>query len=343
MRSAAVALALALAAACWPAAPAAAAPAPPWKAGAQVREALFEAQQALLLGDDGRADALARAERAYGGPLRAGIRRADPAAHRDIVAGLAAARRAATSERGAIALAAARGTVAAALYRGAAAVTLRRGGRRRRADGAHVAAAARVPHADPLHAAGRRRDGRAARPRARPDDRGTGAARRRQGPARLDAGRGARAARGDPAARRARVRRAPRRARGAGRERLAAAGAALPRGARRHGRARRPRRRRGAGRGGAPRRRRRGRVGARRRAGTALGVHRRAVHRRGAGAAREPAREVRLADTRRVRPRRRGRPRHDPVRDPGGARVLDRGAGGVRRPPGRPGADRRRG
>jgi high-affinity iron transporter len=100
------------------AAPAAAAPAP-WKAGAQVREALFDAQEATLLGEAGRAAAVARAERAYRGALRAGIRRADPAAHRDVLTGLAAARGA----RDSIALAAARGSVQAALYRGAAAVT----------------------------------------------------------------------------------------------------------------------------------------------------------------------------------------------------------------------------
>ncbi len=99
--------------------PAQAAAAPPWKAGAQVREALFDAQQALLLGDAGGDRAVARAARAYRGPLRTGIRRADPAAHRAIVGGLRAAARAPD----AVALAAARGSVAAALYRGAAAVT----------------------------------------------------------------------------------------------------------------------------------------------------------------------------------------------------------------------------
>jgi len=101
------------------AAPAMAAQVPPWKAGAQVREALFDAQAALLLGEGGRAAAVERAGRAYGGRLRAGLRRGDPAAHRDVRAGLEAARRA----RGATALSAARGTVQAALYRGAAAVT----------------------------------------------------------------------------------------------------------------------------------------------------------------------------------------------------------------------------
>ena len=91
----------------------------PWKAGAQVREALFDAQEAVLLGEDGRSAAVARAQRAYRGELRSGIRRADPAAHREVLAGLRAARGA----RSEIELAAARGTVVAALYRGAAAVT----------------------------------------------------------------------------------------------------------------------------------------------------------------------------------------------------------------------------
>jgi high-affinity iron transporter len=92
---------------------------PPWKAGAQVREALFDAQQALLLGERGKPAAVARAQRAYESGLAGSIRHADPVAHRDVVAGLRAAR---TADDG-IALAAARGSVQAALYRGAAAVT----------------------------------------------------------------------------------------------------------------------------------------------------------------------------------------------------------------------------
>jgi high-affinity iron transporter len=84
-----------------------------------VREALFDAQAALLLGEDGRSAAIARAERAYRGELRSGIRRADPVAHREVVVGL----RAAGGARNELELAAARGTVVAALYRGAAAVT----------------------------------------------------------------------------------------------------------------------------------------------------------------------------------------------------------------------------
>ena len=163
---------------------------PPWKAGAQVREALFDAQEALLLGDAGGDRAVARAARAYRGAAadrhpRAPIRpRTAPSSR-----GLRAAARAPD----AVALAAARGSVARrALPR------RRRGdvdavGARRRADGPQLAAAARVPHADALHAPRRRRDRRAARARARPDVARAGAARRGQGPARLDAGRGARA------------------------------------------------------------------------------------------------------------------------------------------------------
>ena len=101
------------------AAPAGAA-APPWRAGAQVGDALFAAQQAQLLGGPGRAAVLQRARRAYRGPLRSGIRAADPAAHRAVLAGLRDAGRA----RGLTALAAARGSVQAALMRGAAAATL---------------------------------------------------------------------------------------------------------------------------------------------------------------------------------------------------------------------------
>ncbi len=104
------------------AAPALAAGTPePWKAGAQVRERLFAAQSAVLLGDGGQAADVARARRAYTGALRAGIREADPAAHREVLAGLRAAARA----QDAVALADARGTVQAALLRGAAAATLR--------------------------------------------------------------------------------------------------------------------------------------------------------------------------------------------------------------------------
>ena len=118
MRRAAVVLAAAVLTAL-AAAPADAATAP-WRAGAQVGDALFAAQQAQLLGGPGRESSLERARRAYRGPLRDGIRAADPAAHRAVLAGLRDARRA----RGLTALAAARGDVQAALLRGAAAATL---------------------------------------------------------------------------------------------------------------------------------------------------------------------------------------------------------------------------
>ena len=102
------------------AAPAGAAGTAPWRAGAQVHDALFDAQEALLLDSGGRREAVARARRSYRGPLRAGIRAADPAAHRAVLAGL----RRAAAARDAAPLAAARGSVQAALYRGAAAATL---------------------------------------------------------------------------------------------------------------------------------------------------------------------------------------------------------------------------
>jgi high-affinity iron transporter len=102
------------------AAPASAAATPPWKAAADVRERLFAAQAALLLGDGAAAGEVRAARAAYAGPLRAGLRRSAPAAHRDVLAALGRAGRA----RGARALAVARGTVQAALYRGAAAALL---------------------------------------------------------------------------------------------------------------------------------------------------------------------------------------------------------------------------
>jgi len=110
-------LGLALAA---PARTAAAAERAPWQAGTEVRDRLFAAQSALLLGEDGARAQVDRARRAYAGELRAGLRRADPGADREVRAGLRAARAARTP----LALAAARGAVVAALYRGAAAATL---------------------------------------------------------------------------------------------------------------------------------------------------------------------------------------------------------------------------
>jgi len=88
------------------AAPAAAADAP-WQAGSEVREHLFDAQAAVLLdeGDAGRD--VAAAARAYAGPLRAGLKADAPEAHRAVLDGLAAARKA----RSPLELAAARGTV----------------------------------------------------------------------------------------------------------------------------------------------------------------------------------------------------------------------------------------
>jgi len=100
--------------------PSATAATPPWQAASQVRERLFAGQSALLLGTGGARAEIELARRAYAGPLRAGVRRADLAAHREILSGLRAARAA----RAPLALAAARGAVTAALYRGAARATL---------------------------------------------------------------------------------------------------------------------------------------------------------------------------------------------------------------------------
>ena len=118
-RRAGALLAAAVTAAASVAPAASAAETPPWKAGAQVREALFDAQQALLLDEAGGRAAIRRARGTYGGRLRAGIRRADRPAHHAVLAGLRAARDASSPTE----LAAARGAVQAALYRGAAAVT----------------------------------------------------------------------------------------------------------------------------------------------------------------------------------------------------------------------------
>ena len=100
--------------------PAAAAPAEPWRAAAEVRDGLFDAQSALLLDERGADRHVEHAADAYAGPLRTVLRRADPAAHREILGGLRRAARAETP----IALAAVRGTVQAALFRGALAATL---------------------------------------------------------------------------------------------------------------------------------------------------------------------------------------------------------------------------
>ena len=100
--------------------PAAAAPAEPWRAAAEVRDGLFDAQSALLLDERGADRHAERAADAYAGTLRTGLKKADPAAHREILGGL---RRAARAENP-MALAAVRGAVQAALFRGALAATL---------------------------------------------------------------------------------------------------------------------------------------------------------------------------------------------------------------------------
>jgi len=102
---------------------AAAAPATvePWRAAEQIAERLLRAQTSLLLEGAGSGDDAVAAARAYRGRLRAGLRSADPRAHRDVLAGLRSARRART----AAAAAAARGQVQGALLRGAAAAAAR--------------------------------------------------------------------------------------------------------------------------------------------------------------------------------------------------------------------------
>ncbi|WP_354700756.1 hypothetical protein DSM112329_01043 [Paraconexibacter sp. AEG42_29] len=102
---------------------------PAWRTAEQVRDGLFDAQQALIL--DGPRQAAAAADKAataYSGRLRDGIARADATADRDVRSELALARRAARAGD-APALAAARGAIRAALLRGSAAVTLAAAGR----------------------------------------------------------------------------------------------------------------------------------------------------------------------------------------------------------------------
>ncbi|PTL60504.1 FTR1 family iron permease [Paraconexibacter algicola] len=98
---------------------------PAWRTAEQVRDRLFDAQQALILdGPREAAKAADAAADAYAGALRDGIAQADPAADRTVRSELAAARRAA-ADGDAPVLAAARGAIRAALLRGSATVTLR--------------------------------------------------------------------------------------------------------------------------------------------------------------------------------------------------------------------------
>jgi high-affinity iron transporter len=104
--------------------PASASAAPPWRAAGDVRDALFDAQAELIIGTRATADkAVERAAAAYRGPLRAGIKRADPTADRAARQAFAAAA-AAVRQGDEAALAAARGALRAAIFRGAYAATL---------------------------------------------------------------------------------------------------------------------------------------------------------------------------------------------------------------------------
>ena len=94
-----------------------------WRSADQSVDLISEARSALLLEGRGEAERLTRrAQRAYGGRLARGLRRAAPDAGRDARAALAAARRAAGAGDGP-ALAAARTRLRSALLRGSYAVT----------------------------------------------------------------------------------------------------------------------------------------------------------------------------------------------------------------------------
>ena len=272
-----------------------------------MREALFDAQRGAAAR---RGRSRAAASRARSAPTAAACARRSGAPTRPrtatCVAGLRGRAPRATDG---LALAAARGTVQAALLPRRRRRHLRR--RRRAGDAATaraLAAAARVPHADPLHAPRRRRDGRAARPRAQ-------------------------AARRPRKARLAVVKDLLDSTQGEARERLDEIGRLGERGFAAH-RAELAAQVAGAWPLLAPRYRAERGAAAEREAAAAVAelraaalrdddaaveaaradvappprrLHRGAVHRRGAGAARQPAVEVRLADPGRVRPRRRGR------------------------------------
>ena len=96
----------------------------PWRAAGEVRDALFDAQTELIVGTRATAEKqVARGVEAYRGPLRAGIRSADPAADKAVLRSLAAARTA-VARGDSTALAGARGAARAAILRGSYAATL---------------------------------------------------------------------------------------------------------------------------------------------------------------------------------------------------------------------------
>ena len=100
----------------------------PWASAERMHEALFSAQEELIAGTSARAAGdVRRAQAAYRGPLRQGLRASAPEQHAGLRRALADAARAARARDGR-ALAAARGSARAAALGGAYAVTLARAG-----------------------------------------------------------------------------------------------------------------------------------------------------------------------------------------------------------------------
>ena len=279
----------------------------PWRAAGEVRDALFDAQTELIVGTRATAEKqVARGSEAYRGPLRAGIRSADPAADKAVLgrAGRGTrgrrARRLRRRSRGA------RGAARAAMLRGSYAATLAAVDRGEAADARgwlllrefRTATRFTRPGADATIAVNRLGAGRLDPKRAH--------AAVAEGPPRRLPGTAARAARRRAARRRERPSGAPRGGGRAGPGLLRDPRRPLHRGPRRFGHAGRPRRLRRAHphRGGQGRRRvlrraRPRRVGAR-------GLHRGAVHARGGRPPRPAAPALPGARARRVRPRREG-------------------------------------
>ena len=289
-----------------------------WAGAVDARRDLASAQSALSLGELERSRALVARAAASLVPIVPAL----PAkARRDVAAGLAAAREPGVSGPR---LAQARAALWTALLRAglAGAVADAIGGDAGRR--AHLAARPRVPRADQVHARRHRRDARGQVARRPPDHPGRGRTGCPGRPARHLRGeaqdRSRRRGLGGPP----RLRRPARRA---GRARARVCGdrlAELPlaAGCRR---ARPPERRpRGPRAGRRERERRGGGAGCEGGAGAARGLPSRTAPGRRASAPGGPARPLPPARADRVRPRRRGNPRHGSVRDPGGDHVPGR-------------------